>query len=180
MWDQIPGRNKKWSSKCTQVRFHDFSRSRRKTGNLTELQQIWNSRSGVSKGVCVHLSTAFHISEESGVWVVLFWIMYCCTDHPRGWATALQRCCPQMNCEILWALHHYKTAGTFSLLAGASGTLSAPVFTIPNICSQSWNTAIICALKVHKHTEMTKINTHAHNSKHAENMCRHTHIVHAR
>lgn len=31
-------------------------------------------------------------------------------------------CCPRMNCEILWALHNYQTAGTFSLLSGASGT----------------------------------------------------------
>lgn len=47
-------------------------------------------------------------------------------------------------------------------IAGASGALGAPVFTIPNICSLGWNTTTICPLKVHKHTEMTKTNTRAH------------------
>lgn len=45
---------------------------------------------------------------------------------PGAAATALLLlrccCCPRMNCEILWVLHNYKTAGTFSLLSGASGT----------------------------------------------------------
>lgn len=71
-------------------------------------------------GVHRHVSATFHIStggrirmgrlERPGAAALLRRRRRCCC------------CCPRMNCEILWALHNYKTAGTFSLLSGASGT----------------------------------------------------------
>lgn len=100
--------------KCAEVR---FQQNRISQSSFVREQVITKRvQEGVSKDV--------HSSVQQGG------IRTLC-EHPRAGGAALRWRCPCMNCEILWALHNYKTAGTFSLLSGASGTVFAPVFTNP-------------------------------------------------